>query len=522
MDVSLVLTHRCNLACTYCYAGAHHGGEMSEAVRRRAVQLMFADAPEVAQLGFFGGEPFLAFAAMREAAGQARRLAEQARCRLVLQATTNATVLGREHIEWIVGSGMRVCVSIDGVREAHDTARLYGGGKARSSFDAVVKGLRALVDAEAAPDAMMVVTPATVALLAQSVEWLWNEGVEQVQANLDFTAQWTAEARDELRAQLLEVGAELVSQRAAGREVRFTPLADAIGEAAPGRRLGKRPQVVVATRGDLYPCSPMVGEDRDDGPEAALRIGHVDQPFEDIVRRVFADGLHCSTKGECACASYLETGDMRRMGDMGAEWKRMRRDIGLVVGAMLRPEHEHEHEHQHQHEHQHRHEHQHEHQHERAAAAAGELRSIGVAPSRPRRTRALAGLMVGASALGFVAASTPSLLRIVKQKRGLAGAATAADTGCAAASELGGMSGMSRLGDADAQQGLTQVSQEDADAAALRARVAAKAAQQAAARKALPKPRVVRPDDEHRIMGGIGAHQVRDDDEKLLAELLKP
>ena len=86
-------------------------------------------------------------------------------------------------------------------------------------LDAVVKGMRALVDAEATPDAMMVVTPATVPLLAQSVEWLWNEGVELVQANLDFTAQWTAEARDELRAQLLEVGAELVRQRGAGREV---------------------------------------------------------------------------------------------------------------------------------------------------------------------------------------------------------------------------------------------------------------------------------------------------------------
>lgn len=508
MDVSLVLTHRCNLACSYCYAGEHHGGEMSEAVRRRAVQLMFADAPEVAQLGFFGGEPFLAFAAMREAAGQARRLAEQARCRLVLQATTNATVLGREHVEWIVGSGMRVCVSIDGVREAHDVARLYGGGKGRSSFDAVVKGMRALVDAEAAPDAMMVVTPATVALMAQSVEWLWNEGVELVQANLDFAAQWTAEARDELRVQLLEVGAELVRQRGAGREVRFAPLADAIGEAAPRLRQGKRPQVVVATRGDLYPCSPMVGEDRDGGPEAALRIGHVDQPFEDIVKRVFADGLHCSTKGECACASYLETGDMRRMGDMGAEWKRMRREIGLVVGGMLAAP-------------------------EpvavatmtmqsAGATAAGELRSIGAAPSRPRRTKAIAGLMVGASALGFVAASVPSLLRIVKQKRGLGGAATAAEGGCVAgADEIGGMSGMSRLGDGAAQDGLTQVSQEEADAAALRARVAAKAAQQSAVKKVVQKPKVVRPSDEHRIMGGIGAHRVRDND-KMVADLLKP
>ena len=59
-------------------------------------------------------------------------------------------------------------------------------------------------------------------------------------------------------------------------------------------------------------------------------------------------------------------------------------------------------------------------------------------------------------------------------------------------------------------------------AAALRARVAAKAAQQSAVKKVVQKPKVVRPDDEHRIMGGIGAHRVRDNDDKLLAELLKP
>ena len=55
MDVSLVLTHRCNLACTYCYAGDHHLAEMTGEVRGRATELLFADGAEVAQLGFFGG-----------------------------------------------------------------------------------------------------------------------------------------------------------------------------------------------------------------------------------------------------------------------------------------------------------------------------------------------------------------------------------------------------------------------------------------------------------------------------------
>ncbi|MNC98028.1 hypothetical protein D3C83_158730 [compost metagenome] len=52
--------------------------------------------------------------------------------------------------------------------------------------------------------------------------------------------------------------------------------------------------------------------------------------------------------------------------------------------------------------------------------------------------------------------------------------------------------------------------------------MAAKAAQRSAIKKVVAKPRIVRPDGEHRIMGGIGSHRVREDDEKMIAELLKP
>ncbi len=485
MDVSLVLTHRCNLACTYCYAGDHHLAEMTGEVRGRATELLFADGAEVAQLGFFGGEPFLAFGAMKEAAREARGRAEAVGGRLIMQATTNATALGREQVEWVVGNGVQVCVSIDGVREAHERGRPLKGG--RSSFDAVVKGLRGLVDAGAGPDALMVVTPTTVGWLAESVTWLWNEGVDVVRANLDFTAEWPAEARATLRAELLEVGAEMVRQRREGREVSFAPLVDAIGEVVPALRRAKRPHVVVATSGNLYPCSPMVGEDRDDGPEAALRIGHLSEPFEVIVKKVFAEGLHCSKKGECACASYMETGDMNRMGDVGSDWKRMKREVGLVVGKLLGESQSGSAEAEAK-----------EGEEQPAAAvllpvvagAAGPMKAVVAATPR-RRTRLVASVMVGASALGFVSASAGSLLRVVKQKR--ACAATAVSAECGTAKDVGGMSV-----DSAALAGMTTISQEDADEAALRARIAAKAAQQVAVK---PRPKKPKPPDHH--FGGV-------------------
>src|SRR5437870_3261611 len=88
-------------------------------------------------------------------------------------------------------------------------------------------------------------------------------------------------------------------------------------------------------RGDLYPCTPMVGEDRDCSRGAELRIGHVDMPAGEVVQRVFAEGLHCSRQGDCACAGYLETGDTGQRGAVGSAWQRMCLEVGVAVGRAL-------------------------------------------------------------------------------------------------------------------------------------------------------------------------------------------
>src|SRR5262249_32635276 len=205
MDVTLVLTHRCNLRCDYCYAGEHHGAEMDEETVRRAVALLFADGCRTAQLSFFGGEPFLGFEKMRLAVELAARAA--AGRPLLLQCTSNGTLLGRRQVAFAVASRMHVAVSIDGVREAHELTRPPAGG--RSSFDAVVRGLRRLVAAGADPSVTMVVTPATAPFVFRSVRWLWDEGVSLVNVNLDVAAGWTLAERDLVREELIAVGREV-------------------------------------------------------------------------------------------------------------------------------------------------------------------------------------------------------------------------------------------------------------------------------------------------------------------------
>jgi uncharacterized protein len=339
MDVTLVLTHRCNLACTYCYAGDHHAAQMDDATMDRALELLYTDGADRAQLSFFGGEPFLAFTAMRRAVAGAR---ERAAGRpLLLQCTTNGAALTDEHVRFIVQTGLRVTVSIDGVKAAHDLNRVRAGGQ--SSFAAVERGLRMLVEAGVRPEAMMVITPDTARWVQESVSWLWDAGVERVRANLSLRADWD-EHRDVLQRQLVAVGRDLLGRRLELRRrvreipaalvetlqvVEFEPFTPRGGgcAAAPARN-----QVVVGTSGNLYPCAPMVGEDRDDGAEAALRIGHVTDGAAAIAPRT-GDG--CASGGTCSCAAYLETGDPTTGGENGLWFARVCREIGAAVVAGL-------------------------------------------------------------------------------------------------------------------------------------------------------------------------------------------
>ena len=68
MNVTLCLTHDCNLRCAYCYAGRKHGRRMTWETAQRAIDFALEHAvrraaltgePPEAQLGYFGGEPLL-------------------------------------------------------------------------------------------------------------------------------------------------------------------------------------------------------------------------------------------------------------------------------------------------------------------------------------------------------------------------------------------------------------------------------------------------------------------------------
>jgi uncharacterized protein len=275
MDVSLVLTHDCNLGCTYCYAGEKFRKVMSDEVVARAFDLAFGDDSDKVQVSFFGGEPTLEWDRLVRATDEAAARAVRANKQLILTVTTNGTLLTDERVRFLVERNFFIGLSVDGVRAAHDATRPSRGGK--PSFDAVERGLDLLLAHGAWCETISVVDPANVRLLGESVRWLAGKGVARIALNPNFSAVWSDDDLDAWERGYRAAADLYVERSLSGRPVYINAIEDKLvthvkGGYAEGDKCAMgHGAVAVAPSGNLYPCERMVEEDRD--PE--LRIGTV-------------------------------------------------------------------------------------------------------------------------------------------------------------------------------------------------------------------------------------------------------
>ena len=330
MDVSLVLTHDCNLGCAYCYTGAKFRKRMPREVATKGLDLAFARKSDEVQLSYFGGEPTLELDLLIDIAKEARARAAAAGTKLVQTVTTNGTLLDEAKIAALYAEDIYIALSIDGTEAAHDGNRPQMGGG--SSFAAVERCLRLLVAAGRSFETISVITPSSARLLGESVRFLFDAGVPRVSLNPCYEAAWDDEALSAWEKGLREASEAMASWMRRGRTVSISTFDNKILAALKGG-LGCEDKcklgdgfVAVSPDGHLYPCERLVAED----DQVALRVGHVDtgvvhkQVTE--LRPKVAEDKHaineecvtCTEKfrcgASCACANRAETGDMQVAG----------------------------------------------------------------------------------------------------------------------------------------------------------------------------------------------------------------
>lgn len=299
--------------------GEHHARAMPLAMAERALDLAADHATTTTEgmldVGFFGGEPLLAWGTLVAIAKRAR---EKRGLVTRLQVTTNGTLIDDERARVLADLGVRTTISIDGAAAAHDRAR--PNAKGRSSHAAVLRGVESLAHAGLLEDLLLVVSRANVRTLRSDIAYLRGLRPRAIHVNVAYETAFTDDELVAWETELRGVAEDFVTSYGTEDAPRFPLFETKIAAIVNGGLTGDdgcsvgRSNVAVAPSGRLFPCDRLVGED---GPREAPRvIGHLDDgiaPTRSLPRGTAAP--ECATCEErprcgshCACANAAETG----------------------------------------------------------------------------------------------------------------------------------------------------------------------------------------------------------------------
>ena len=141
--VELLVSQRCNLACSYCYADEgnyHNAGDMSEDVGYKAIDLLFEHSMDNnLTVSFFGGEPILRFDLIRKYVLYAKELAKKNNKNIFFATTTNGTLVNKEIADFLMNNNFSVTISLDGNSVSHNQFRVTKSGN--GTYDKTINGL---------------------------------------------------------------------------------------------------------------------------------------------------------------------------------------------------------------------------------------------------------------------------------------------------------------------------------------------------------------------------------------------
>lgn len=254
--LSLAVSQKCNLACSYCYAdGGSFGGEprnMPSEVAESAIRRLIAGAGpgEQVNLAFMGGEPLVNRTTIRHATELAAELGAASDVKVGFSITTNGTLVSAHDAEFFEQYGFAVTISMDGVGAVHDRLRPMKGGQ--GSFERIIVNLRTLIDCARRMQvtARVTVTPQNLDLRATLDEFIGfgfhSVGFAPMLSSPSGKGQMGASDLTVLLEEMISCGRVFEGHVMAGRPYPFSNMMSALTEIHRGTH---RP----------YPCGAGAG-----------------------------------------------------------------------------------------------------------------------------------------------------------------------------------------------------------------------------------------------------------------------
>ncbi|GIK43239.1 MAG: hypothetical protein BroJett011_70720 [Chloroflexota bacterium] len=169
----LHITNACNLDCPYCYVRKSNE-RMSEEIGLKAVEAVFRSAEKngfrAVKLKYAGGEAALHFKLVQRLHRYAQHLAAKKGLDLRAVVLSNGTIWTAAMARWLVDSGVKLMISLDGVGAAHDAQRPDRGG--RGSFARIEHTVdHILLPAGVRSDISITITGRNAFAAADAVAW---------------------------------------------------------------------------------------------------------------------------------------------------------------------------------------------------------------------------------------------------------------------------------------------------------------------------------------------------------------
>jgi uncharacterized protein len=267
MKVTLSLTHKCNLACSYCYAGRATKPDMSFSTAKKCVDFALEATPDGKSLGLclFGGEPLLRFDLVREITAYSYQKAAEANKTVRISITTNGTLVDPEVIDFAADQDIHLCFSIDGPPDLHDRKRAYRDG--RGSFDDVMRRLELAVKRLDTVQVNAVFCPDTLMDLPRCLEFFVDLGIPVIHLNPDITASWPDNLLPGLHEVYTRIAEYYIDCYTQGNEIAINLLDGKMLLFIKGGYAGADMCAMgdgewgFAPSGNIYPCERFIGED---------------------------------------------------------------------------------------------------------------------------------------------------------------------------------------------------------------------------------------------------------------------
>jgi len=320
---------------------------MSFATGRQALELGSQLSTKSCGIVFFGGEPLLCTELIKELVSCALEMERNRSGRFHFKITTNGTLLNDSFLEFAMQEDVFVALSVDGIRRAHDVHRRTPTGG--PTFDVVIARLRRLLEVRPYSSILMVVNPETAIHLAESVEFLLDEGARYLIVSLNHAAEWTEETLAVLRDQYEVLADRYIDWTLAGRKFFLSPFEVKLSSHIKGhchqaeRCELARHQLSVDPQGWLFPCVQFT----QGGPQSRWCIGHVARGVDEIARQRIHDESQaekelcksCAVRHRCnhtcGCLNWQTTGSLNQVSPVLCRHEQMLLPIADRLGKKL-------------------------------------------------------------------------------------------------------------------------------------------------------------------------------------------